>query len=867
MRMAKMKQNGITPRPNQKSLADAFDIKPKELNDFKQQMIHSQPSHPPPIQTQNVIHSNHASRPTSPHKLQMYKRNDSMSYGPNNIHLIAQHSANPLYAHSIQTSNMSMQPNQCFTTPQTTRSQKGSRRNSIYSRRSLAAQQHSLRPPIPPAPQNSVNTSMNPMTAMILMVFQSLPSAQKKELMHSLNVQMKHQPNPAVAAALNPAAFKGVCHDYLLNKKHFCLFDDVNFISDRKAPPTHIGTAKSAQDISIKPTDHKKLKNSVSFSSFRSHAEPKPKPKSAKKPSLQNDSSIVKKLNTMTKTKQLKNRMHSQIHELKIGQPLFDIRESSGTSNSKSNKSKLPTMSDTQNSLSWKQTDNVSLPPTAPLIGGALSTLYSQQDLGDDIEDNSLSDIDSDGILSPNLDNKIAPQLFKEYNPQKKQSPIALLGPSDILSPIQATPIEAASAIPIKLSIVNHESNESCTQTLSEVNEQKQIEVDTPTPNEIDTPRQSVINQIIQNKTDYINQSNNLLTLKPPSSPIQIVSSNSSSDFSTESDADSVPPTPVKSPIVAGIATDSPRKLLLSQGLKKRKQRVDSRSTSLDLEGDEFAIDDYQSNDDEEESDIGTYTKQRLSSADLFALDILSHASAEDFAIESVEKQHTVRFKDSLSTNSDNESSKSEDSVQQPNEYSVQLQKLHPSNYQKQKLESRHDSLTTTDEERELICAGNQSSQRIGVKLESHAIHQASMMDIDMNPYTISDGETEEEDVDYFGGKTPIKVREGTETIQKTLRAVWVRGHTSIGTLIHFILIVINCMAAVMFVAAIEGYKNDEIEYFFTSCFLCDFCVRLYAAKSALRYLRSAKGIADFVSVIPGIILYDIFYSLVIHSY
>lgn len=43
MRMAKMKQNGITPRPNQKSLADAFDIKPKELNDFKQQMIHSQP--------------------------------------------------------------------------------------------------------------------------------------------------------------------------------------------------------------------------------------------------------------------------------------------------------------------------------------------------------------------------------------------------------------------------------------------------------------------------------------------------------------------------------------------------------------------------------------------------------------------------------------------------------------------------------------------------------------------------------------------------------------------------------------------------------------------------------------------------------
>merc|ERR1712228_528043 len=105
-------------------------------------------------------------------------------------------------------------------------------------------------------------------------------------------------------------------------------------------------------------------------------------------------------------------------------------------------------------------------------------------------------------------------------------------GPSDILSPIQATPIDTASAIPIKLSIVNHESNESCTKTLSEVNEQKQIEVDTPTPNEIDTPRQSVINQIIQNKTDYINQSNNLYTLKPPSSPIQIVSSNSSSDFS-----------------------------------------------------------------------------------------------------------------------------------------------------------------------------------------------------------------------------------------------------------------------------------------------------------------------------------------------
>ena len=252
----------------------------------------------------------------------------------------------------------------------------------------------------------------------------------------------------------------------------------------------------------------------------------------------------------------------------------------------------------------------------------------------------------------------------------------------------------------------------------------------------------------------------------------------------------------------------------------------------------------------------------------VFATDILSHASAEDFAIEPAEKQQTVRFMDSPSNkskqpkspqvDSDNESSKTDQS--EPNEYSVRLQKiqkLHPSEYQRQKLhydESAPESATTTEEERELM-AGTKNSHRIGVKLESHAIHQASMMDIDMNPFAYSDGETEEEDVDYFGGKTPIKVREGTETIQKTLRAVWVRGHTRIGTLIHFVLIVINCMAAVMFVAAIEGYKNDEMEYFFTSAFLVDFCLRLYAAKSALRYLRSAKGIADFVSVIPGIIL------------
>ena len=71
-------QNGITPRPpNQKglSLADAFDIKPKELNDCKQQMTHSQP--PPPIQTKPTTHSKDQSRPTSPHNKKT--KNDSMS--------------------------------------------------------------------------------------------------------------------------------------------------------------------------------------------------------------------------------------------------------------------------------------------------------------------------------------------------------------------------------------------------------------------------------------------------------------------------------------------------------------------------------------------------------------------------------------------------------------------------------------------------------------------------------------------------------------------------------------------------------------------------------------------------------------------
>ena len=47
----------------------------------------------------------------------------------------------------------------------------------------------------------------------------------------------------------------------------------------------------------------------------------------------------------------------------------------------------------------------------------------------------------------------------------------------------------------------------------------------------------------------------------------------------------------------------------------------------------------------------------------------------------------------------------------------------------------------------------------------------------------------------------------------------------------------------------------DHIEHLLTSVFLVDFCIRIYAAKSAMRYIFSFKGLLDFVSVVPGIVL------------
>eukprot|EP01084_Bolivina_argentea_P063857 116498_1 len=332
------------------------------------------------------------------------------------------------------------------------------------------------------------------------------------------------------------------------------------------------------------------------------------------------------------------------------------------------------------------------------------------------------------------------------------------------------------------------------------------------------------------------------------SEEIQMAELNNSED----SRNDLIAPTPTKTPNTAPTndGNQSPKELLLTERL--------SKANAFENEND--------SNNSPKEE------RQRLSSAELFAKDIIELAFEDTNKSDENNKHNDIRGPMQIidSSNSDNDMDSNNSSIteeQEPNKYTV---RLHPSRYQLNVNQPsiQHDTTNSghSDESANTNTTntntGNTNvqdieTQRIGVPtpLHTHAMMQASMMNIGIDPDHENGETTDEDDLNYFGRGTPTAVREGTETIQKTLRAVWVRRHTAIGTLIHFILIVINLMAAVMFVAAIEGYENEGLEYFFTSAFLVDFCIRLYAAKSAILYLRSAKGIADFVSVMPGIIL------------
>lgn len=125
--------------------------------------------------------------------------------------------------------------------------------------------------------------------------------------------------------------------------------------------------------------------------------------------------------------------------------------------------------------------------------------------------------------------------------------------------------------------------------------------------------------------------------------------------------------------------------------------------------------------------------------------------------------------------------------------------KFHPSKYQQQRMDSHH---TMTASPTESPFGEGTPSLRIGINPD---IKQLSLEPIESDD---SDHNYDDE-MDYFGGGgTPKAVRKGTETVQKTLRAVWVRGHTRIGTIIQIFLILINLLAAVVFVAAVDGVCN-----------------------------------------------------------
>ena len=173
--------------------------------------------------------------------------------------------------------------------------------------------------------------------------------------------------------------------------------------------------------------------------------------------------------------------------------------------------------------------------------------------------------------------------------------------------------------------------------------------------------------------------------------------------------------------------------------------------------------------------------------------------------------------------------------------------RLHPSKYQQDHTDHGHDSQRTLTDSG--LSESGRRSHRIGAIPDHQQLELSPLLHIDPD-------DNRNEDADYFDcDGTPMAVREGTETVQKTLRAVWVRGHTRIGTVIQIFLIIVNLLAAVMFVAAIEGHEFENVEFALVSVFLVDFSIRMYAAKSTLRYLFSFKGMLDFVSVVPGILL------------
>merc|ERR1712129_122936 len=144
-------QRATTTRINQRNnLADAFDIKPNELDDFKKLKLRIETSNNPIFIHPNDRHSKPPSRTPS------------------------------LAALSRQGS---LKPNQLFTTPQS-----NSRRNSVFEE----MRRHSMRPHVmPPVPQNSTNqinaNTMHPTVQMILAVFETLPTAQRREVLHTLN--------------------------------------------------------------------------------------------------------------------------------------------------------------------------------------------------------------------------------------------------------------------------------------------------------------------------------------------------------------------------------------------------------------------------------------------------------------------------------------------------------------------------------------------------------------------------------------------------------------------------------------------------------------------------------------------------------